>query len=59
MFSTVGVFVIWSSVVKANKIIRPPDATKRTSAATYVKKILSRAIVIVGNAIEDLEMDSN
>ena len=46
MFLTVGVFVIWLSVDKANTIKRPPDATKSTSAATNVKKILSRAIVI-------------
>lgn len=41
-----GDFVISFSVVKAKMIRRPPDTTKAMSARMYVRKILSRAILI-------------
>jgi hypothetical protein len=54
--STVGVLVISFSVIKAKMIKRPPDATKRMSERTYVRKTLSRAILAAVGAIEKMEL---
>lgn len=43
--STVGVLLVSDSIIKANMIKRPPAATKRMSAATYARRMLSLAIL--------------